>query len=594
MAELAPSPLPRDQRFMPDTQVERTSFLIPTPAGPRFAWLHQAPGVRPRDAIAVICPPVGPEYTRSHRSVRHLADAIAHSGIPAIRFDYHGTGDSPGSDRDPGRVPAWRSDVEAAIVHARALGRSRVALVGVRLGATLAALASQSQAVDDLVLWNAVMSGRAWVREIRVMASTAESVASSHEGDLEGAGFALSGETVRALEALDLGSSRPRTARILAVHREEARADPAVERWLQAAGLPHTALAAKGWADMVADHQFTQVPLEAIDAIASWLADGTAEDAAARPITVAPEPLALDGIEETACRFGNGGELFGILARPIGAPPSPVLVLFNAGSIHHVGPHRTYVELARDLAAQGLPVFRCDLAGIGDSVAGAATRENHPYPPTATENARACMELLATRFAATAVIPAGLCSGAHTAFHAALGETPTPIPMVLLINPLTFQFIEGMSLETSRRLYDVKGYRRSVRDWRRWIKVLRGEVSLRRPIAASAGQGLEWMGSHLQSLLEWIHPAWAPVLSRRLRALESRGVRLRMIVSEGDPGYDLLTTGAQRAARAGERSGMIEVRFVAGADHTFSRTGPRAEMMATAREILAGFLRPRA
>ncbi len=44
----------------------------------------------------MLCAPIGSEYTRSHRSLRHLADRFARAGIPAVRFDYHGTGNSPG------------------------------------------------------------------------------------------------------------------------------------------------------------------------------------------------------------------------------------------------------------------------------------------------------------------------------------------------------------------------------------------------------------------------------------------------------------------------------------------------------------------
>ena len=69
-----------------------------------FRWLHVAHGAPPADAVAVICPPVASEYTRSHRTLRHLCDRLAAAGIPALRFDYHGTGDSPGSDLDPDRL----------------------------------------------------------------------------------------------------------------------------------------------------------------------------------------------------------------------------------------------------------------------------------------------------------------------------------------------------------------------------------------------------------------------------------------------------------------------------------------------------------
>jgi len=55
-----------------------------------FAWHHVAPRAIPRDCVAVLCAPIGPEYTRSHRTLRHLADRFAAAGIAAVRFDYQG------------------------------------------------------------------------------------------------------------------------------------------------------------------------------------------------------------------------------------------------------------------------------------------------------------------------------------------------------------------------------------------------------------------------------------------------------------------------------------------------------------------------
>src|SRR4051812_47894411 len=166
---LPPTAAPRPP--MTDPQVKRTAHYFSATGTPRFGWLHEAPGRAGRDCVAVICPPLGPEYTRSHRSMRHLADALARAGFPALRFDYHGTGDSPGSDADPGRLVTWLDDVRAAVAHARSLaGQGPVALIGVRLGATLAAVASESADVEYLILWNLVMKGRVFIRELKVMA----------------------------------------------------------------------------------------------------------------------------------------------------------------------------------------------------------------------------------------------------------------------------------------------------------------------------------------------------------------------------------------------------------------------------------------
>src|SRR5947209_7721960 len=84
--------------------VRQTALYLPGDGRPYFAWLHRPEGTPPSDHAVVICPPVGHEQVHSHRALRHLADASARCGLPTLRLDYDGTGDSPGSDEDPGRL----------------------------------------------------------------------------------------------------------------------------------------------------------------------------------------------------------------------------------------------------------------------------------------------------------------------------------------------------------------------------------------------------------------------------------------------------------------------------------------------------------
>ena len=42
-----------------------------------FGWYHAEESAPPADRVAVICGPVGHEYTRAHRSLRHRADRLA-------------------------------------------------------------------------------------------------------------------------------------------------------------------------------------------------------------------------------------------------------------------------------------------------------------------------------------------------------------------------------------------------------------------------------------------------------------------------------------------------------------------------------------
>ena len=170
-----------------------------------FGWYHAASGVEPRDCVAVLCAPLGHEYTRAHRTLRHLADRLARAGIPTLRFDYPGIGDSPGTDLDPARVASWQAGIRAAIRQAQLLsGRTRVCVIGVRLGATLAALTAVETPVDFLVLWNPAVKMKNHLRELQAIAATAERAAGDIQGGFESAGFVMSAETIADLRGIDL------------------------------------------------------------------------------------------------------------------------------------------------------------------------------------------------------------------------------------------------------------------------------------------------------------------------------------------------------------------------------------------------------
>lgn len=125
-------------------------------AGREVFALHDPPAVRAsRARAAVLCNPGGPELAYAHRALRHLALRLARRGLHVVRFDYFGTGDSGGDDAAV-TLEGMRRDVAIALDAARDLsGADRVELVGLRLGANVAALAAAgSSAVGAVVLWD--------------------------------------------------------------------------------------------------------------------------------------------------------------------------------------------------------------------------------------------------------------------------------------------------------------------------------------------------------------------------------------------------------------------------------------------------------
>ena len=108
------------------------------------------------DAGVLLCYPMGQEYMRSHWANRQLVSQLCRAGMHCMRFDYYGTGDSAGiaSGTDLGQ---WQSDLSTGVVEFKDIsGVSKVALVGLRFGAVLAATAPvqgcllyTSDAADD-------------------------------------------------------------------------------------------------------------------------------------------------------------------------------------------------------------------------------------------------------------------------------------------------------------------------------------------------------------------------------------------------------------------------------------------------------------
>jgi alpha-beta hydrolase superfamily lysophospholipase len=130
--------------------------------------LHSSPRLRARSAAVLLCNPFGEEASRAHRTYRVLATQLEQAGYATLRFDYSGTGDSSGDDHDA-TIDLWLADIMAAADQLRADSRaSRLVVVGLRLGATLAGLATSRGALRPrhLILCDPIVDGRAYLNDL--------------------------------------------------------------------------------------------------------------------------------------------------------------------------------------------------------------------------------------------------------------------------------------------------------------------------------------------------------------------------------------------------------------------------------------------
>lgn len=600
--------------------LERQPLYFGTGSRPLFGWLHR-PSHAAGSLCLVICSAFGNEGICSHRSVRHLAERAAAAGIPTLRFDYDGTGDSAGHDYEPDRLAAWIASVRAAADEIlSATGATRLCFAGIRLGAAMAALAALERGdVTGLIAIAPVIAGKAYVREMRLLTRAMEAKGNRAAADgtalLQTAGFVLGAQTQESLLEIDLKRlNKAPATRVLVLDRAELPAGDGWVQHLRATGARADRIVVSGYTEMMLDSHETVVPEEIIASTLHWLEELASEPGGARHRVsshspwpdrdravftpgAAPNPVTGESpqtlVEEVVVRFGPAANLFGIIsapparARERAATDLPAVLLLNAGAVHHVGPNRLYVALARHLARSGQTVLRMDIAGIGDSPAHAGDADNVVYSRSALDDMGAAIELLRRDWGAREVRAVGLCSGAYHAFKA--GVAGLPLNQAVMINPLTFFAKEGMSLKypEHRVAADIMRYRTNALRFSSWLKLLRGRVNLWELAHVLARRVRGMTVRSLRAPARWLGISIPDDLPGELRAALKHNVELHFVFAQGDPGLELLRTQGGGIARRLLARGQIGLEQIEGADHTFTDLNARAKLAAKLSTILS-------
>jgi alpha-beta hydrolase superfamily lysophospholipase len=443
----------------PPNGVKSVALWLGSSDRPLFAWLDVPDDGRVVGA-AVICPSMGLEAAYSTRGLRHLAHRLVGAGWAALRIDYAATGDSAGNWTDPDLVAEWLGSIRVAIDYVRGLGVPRTAVVGLRLGATLAAAElARGGPVDDLVLWDPCATGRAFLREQTAFAAFRRSLAvewgvqregealgapkAVEEGSVEAPGAMFSAATVADLKPLSIGQGdQPLASRELVLLRNGRRVDRATTERL---ALPHVESAEVDDQEALFEDK-PETPWGTLDRIATWLAGG--DGPVVRIALPDPHATAVHhaegrrGVKERTVSLGPA-ELFGILSEPqddIG-PSAPTVIFLNTGLLSHHGPDRLWVDLARAWASGGrMRCVRVDLSGIGDSPTRPGRPELRPFAVDALQDVIDIRRAVAGDHGASVVLVGG-CSGADHAIESALFE---PVASLCVVNPaLTPKWFNG-------------------------------------------------------------------------------------------------------------------------------------------------------
>ena len=275
--------------------------------------------------------------------------------------------------------------------------------------------------------------------------------------------------------------------------------------------------------------------------------------------------LAGHSVRELPLRFRSAAEdaeaqarMVGILSLPAAPGPRGILIV-TGGPQYRVGSHRQFVLLARALAAQGWPVLRFDLRGMGDSEGSA-----RDYRAAGPDIAGALAQFFAAVPSLREVVLWGLCDGA-TAAACHAPQDPRVCGLVLL-NPWV-RSAAGLARATLRHYYLPRLLQGAF-----WRKLASGGL---RPGASLAS--LRQVAAATRRAAPQPADAPAPALLRALAQFQGKvllilsgddlGAREWQALLDGDPAWRAVTARAQWTQAQ-----------VAGANHTFASAAWRGEV----------------
>lgn len=403
----------------------------------------------PQDGVAargdlLVVPAFAEEMNRCRAMVSRQARLWAAQGVGTLVLDPFGTGDSDGEFVDA-TWAQWRDDLRRGIDWLDSHGGGCRALLGLRLGAVMAAeLARGCVGVQRLLLWQPVLSGKTHLTQflrVRIAAELNQPDRVKSTDELRrmfaaGQAVEVSGYEIGPALAADLDAA--------AFDASDGPAHLEVD-WFEVVpdGAPTLAPASQKVVDTLRQggavvraqavagaafwhvHERVLAPslLDAsVQCVHSWPEPGArpAAPAHARELPAKPvQPMWLPCAQE---------QLSACLHHAHTSPERGVVIVVAGGPQYRAGAHRQFVSLARRLAALGHPVLRFDLRGMGDS-----SGEYVGYEDSAADIRAAIDQLLVLQPSVREVVLVGECESASGILFYAW--TDPRVKGAVLINP---------------------------------------------------------------------------------------------------------------------------------------------------------------
>ena len=505
--------------------------------------------VKKRSAAVLFVSPWGFEEMCSRKFFRVAAEHFADIGVPSLRFDYRGTGDALDFGALPASLETWENSIRAAAAKLKSLtGCDRVILIGQGLGGTLAQrIGSSIAGVDSLVMMAPVLSGRAYLRELNMWSKIIDAdlgLGKEHvqAAKVQIAGLVMPEEIAAELGKLNIASPQGIAAsRYLILERPIRAEDTGFADALRALGADVEQKAFEGYDELVTNPLFAKTPMAVVGQLAAWLDKATTETSAAHsPATIDSTPLAGEDFVEMPVRFGSHDHLVGVVSRPLGEIKGNGVLFLSTAYDRHAGWGRTTVDMARELARQGVVSLRFDSANVGDSPPRPDAPEQVLYSKTQTDDAIAALDLLESVVAGPVMV-AGRCSGGYVAFRA--GVADERLKAVVSINP----FVYYWDPEVPVRREHVVSVPRSLDDYGQRLarldtlkRLISGQVDVVAALQNIVIAGGRRLSPFVAPLLELLPDRRhiAREVRHSFALFSKRKVPLTLIYSEGDVGLD--------------------------------------------------------
>lgn len=268
----------------------------------------------------------------------------------------------------------------------------------------------------------------------------------------------------------------------------------------------------------------------------------------------------MRGYEEQAVLIGTAPAMVGVVTHPATRTPGEVaIIILSAGLVHHVGPHRQSVHMARQLAARGHVSARFDHRGFGDS---GARRDKRSFYEGAVDEACEVMDYLERHYGVHRFVLIGICSGAETALRTAARHER--VVGVGLINGGGQGY--GAAWDTYEHVRgEARHYlRNSLLSLDSWRRALTGQIRYKRLLAVM-----------LRRARNVLAPPKVVVDASRqavsdVDAIVERAGRILWLQSEGDFSQDYFDTMFGRNAGSFLENGSVRREIMTYADHTLT------------------------